>query len=68
MTEPEFEIYEDLMPKIKKLEPEAHCTYFHGEPEMPNGFYQVHKWGVPISEYNTNIIAALEEALEKLKQ
>ena len=50
-----------LLSKIRKIEPEAHCTYFPSE-----GVFQVHKWGEPISGFYQSKVAALESACAKL--
>lgn len=67
MLESEVEEYTKLIRKVKKLNPEAHCTYFHPDSEYPNGAYQVHEWGKPISDFFVSPIAALKDALKKLK-
>lgn len=52
-----------LMRGIRKIEPEAHCTYF------PNGeFCEIHVWGRPLSGEHSSQLAALREALERLQK
>lgn len=47
-----------LMASVRKIEPEAHCTYFPTE-----GQYQVHCWGRPLSGLRPSKLGALQEAL-----
>jgi hypothetical protein len=52
-----------LMKEIRKVEPEAYCTYFPAE-----GQWQVHKWGKEISGFHGNKLGALQEALTRLQR
>lgn len=51
-----------LLKTIRKIEPEAHCTYFHRDEQ-----WQVHKWGNPLSGFHRNKLVALQEALTNLQ-
>jgi hypothetical protein len=50
-----------LYDKVRKLNPNAHCTYFPMEEK-----YQVHDWGKPISTFHNHINGALLEAIAVL--
>ena len=58
--------YTKLTKKLKKLNPEAHCTHFHGAG-LHQDYYHVHKWGKPISGDFEDIIDALNDGIAKLK-
>jgi hypothetical protein len=48
-----------LLAELRKLEPEAHCTY-HPDGEL----YQAHVWGRPLSKMHRSREAALMEAID----
>ena len=56
-----FTRQDELLEKVRTIEPEAHCTYFPSE-----GQFQVHVWGRPLSKLLSSRIAALEEAYENV--
>jgi hypothetical protein len=58
-----FAQQDKLLSEIRKLEPFAHCTYFPSE-----GLYQVHAWGIPLSEMRRSKMDALREARCKLHE
>lgn len=49
-----------LLSELRKLEPEAHCTY-HPDGEV----YQAHVWGRPLSGMKKSREAALTEAINE---
>ena len=51
-----------MLKSLKEVEPDAHCTYFPHE-----GKFQIHIWGKQLSEFHSSRMAALEEALKKVK-
>lgn len=66
MLESEIEEYRKLTKKLKKLEPNAHCTHFHGAG-LHSDYYVVHKWGCYITQEHSNEIKALKDAINTLK-
>lgn len=48
--------------KLKRLNPDAHCTYFPIE-----GTYQVHVWGKSISTMYSVQLAAIYDAIDRLE-
>lgn len=56
-----------LEKKLKKLNPEAHCTYHHPTGNSPHGF-QVHEWGKEITGFFPSKNAALIEAIKILSK
>jgi hypothetical protein len=57
-----FAAQDAAMATIRKIEPEAHCTYFPSE-----GKFQVHVWGRPLSTLCDSQLAALNEAIGGFK-
>lgn len=51
--------------EVKKLNPNAHCTYHH-PTGCHNSGYQVHEWGKAISGFHQSKIAACCEAVQIL--
>lgn len=57
-----FKEQDALMAEIRVLEPNAHCTYFPAEQK-----FEVHAWGVPLSDFHSSKLEALRTALNRLK-
>jgi hypothetical protein len=53
-----FAKQDKLMAELRKVEPEAYCTYFPME-----GQFMVHVFGKPLSDLNSSKLGALQEAL-----
>lgn len=67
MLESEVEEYTKLIKKLQKIDSEAHCTRFHGAG-LQQEFYQVWSNAKPISDEFNNVIDALNDGINKLKQ
>jgi len=66
MLESQVEEYTKLIKELKKLDAEAHCTHVHGAG-LHQDYYNVHRWGEPISGDFEDIIDALKDGINKLK-
>lgn len=56
------QIEKELMKQLRKIHPEAHCTYHY--PTIDAGGYVVHIWGEPLSNKHPTALEAIREALK----
>lgn len=54
--------------EVKKINPDAHCTYHHPTVGNPPYGWVVHSWGNPISSYFPTQLGALTDAINKLSK